>query len=143
MSDTADTRRTAELAKIHLAKKQLALDDDTYRAMLWTVARVHSARDLDDAGRRAVLEHLKARGFRGRPRTRSTRTTPPRDRAALVRKVQAQMRAANVFSEYVDGMAKRMFQVERWEWCNPDQLHRLVAALAYHIKRHGRHDGRE
>lgn len=90
-----DARR-AELAKIHLAKKQLGLDDETYRAMLWMVARVHSAADLDDAGRQAVLDHLKARGFRGGPRTRSARTTPAADREALVHKVQAQMRAANV-----------------------------------------------
>lgn len=143
MPSDPNPSRNAELAKIHLAKKQLGLDDETYRSMLWTVARVHSAKDLDSAGRRAVLDHLAGRGWKGKPKkSRAARTTPPADREALVRKVQALMREANVFSAYVDGMSRRMFQVDRWEWLNPDQLHRLVAALNYHIKRHGRHDSR-
>lgn len=55
------------LAKIHIAKKQLGLDDETYRAMLWTIARVRSAADLDFTGRQRVLHHLRKRGFQGKP----------------------------------------------------------------------------
>lgn len=143
MTSTANPSRNAELAKIHLAKKQLGLDDETYRAMLWTVARAHSAADLDLAGRRAVLEHLKGRGFKGKANHRAARVKPADDREALIAKLQAQMREANVFSSYVDGMAKRMFGVEKFEWCTPDQLHKLVAAMAYHIKRHGRHSAKD
>jgi len=42
--------RRAQLAKIHIAKKELGLDDETYRSMLWTIARVRSASDLDSHG---------------------------------------------------------------------------------------------
>lgn len=138
MTVNSNPSRNAELAKIHLAKKALGLDDETYRAMLWTLARVRSAKDLDDFGRRAVLDHLKARGFKGRAKGRST---PADDRAALINKIRRQMTEANVFSNYVDGMSKKMFQVERFEWCDQDQLRKLVAALNYHIKRKGRHGG--
>ena len=33
--------------------------------------------------------------------------------------------------EYADGMAKKMFKVEKLIWCTPQQLHKLVAALEY------------
>lgn len=132
MSNAVNPSRNAELAKIHLAKKQLGLDDETYRAMLWTLARVRSAKDLDEAGRRTVLDHLRARGFKSKPKGR---TTPADDREALIKKIRRQMEVANVTSAYVDGMSKRMFKSDRFEWCNPDQLRRLVAALNYHIKR--------
>lgn len=55
--------RNIELAKIHIAAQQLGMDDDTYRDMLWSVGRVRSAKDLDLAGRQAVLSHLVGCGF--------------------------------------------------------------------------------
>lgn len=55
--------RRADLAKIHLAKKELGMSDEDYRAMLWTQGRVHSSADLDHAGRQRVLAHLKACGW--------------------------------------------------------------------------------
>jgi len=51
MSKLARDHRNAELGKIHLAKKDLCMTDEEYRAMLWSVGRVNSAKDLDYAGR--------------------------------------------------------------------------------------------
>jgi len=57
-------RRRSELAKIHLAKKRLALDEETYRA---TIARVcggkTSAGDLDEDERGKLLDEFKRFGF--------------------------------------------------------------------------------
>ena len=50
----------AELGKIHIGKKQLFEDDGAYRDMLEAVAGVRSAAVLDEAGRRKVLEHMRA-----------------------------------------------------------------------------------
>ena len=62
MTPARDDARRAEIAKIHIARAQLGLDDDTYRAMLYGVtARVYSAAELTAAERRAVLDHLRAR----------------------------------------------------------------------------------
>lgn len=63
MSKLARDHRNADLAKIHLAKKALAMTDEDYRAMLWTQGRVHTAADLDHVARQRVLEHLKACGW--------------------------------------------------------------------------------
>ncbi|MCS4503870.1 regulatory protein GemA [Arhodomonas aquaeolei] len=134
MSTAADARRR-ELAQIHLAAKQLGMDDDNYRAMLWSVARVRSAKDLDAGGRRAVIDHLKAVGFRPR---RKGRTSVGENKQQLAAKVRAQLQAAGKPEGYADGMARKMFEVERWEWCSPDQLRRLIAALNYQARREAR-----
>lgn len=57
--DSAGGRR-ADLAAIHVAKKALGWDDDTYRDILWTVCQVRSSGDLDFAGRKRLLAHLSA-----------------------------------------------------------------------------------
>lgn len=71
--------RSIQIAKIHIGATDRMLidgvDDSAYRDMLWSVARVRSAKDLDDNGRRKVLDHLRALGWvdpspprRGQPR---------------------------------------------------------------------------
>lgn len=65
-ADNDDVRRR-ELAMIHVAKKQLGMEDDAYRALLWSIARVNSAADLDWAGRKQLLDHMKKCGFKARP----------------------------------------------------------------------------
>lgn len=131
MMTTNDTRRR-ELAAIHIGAAQIGMQRDAYEDMLWAVARVRSAKDLDNAGRQRVLDHLRACGARFK---RRGRTQPAEGKAGLVGKVRAMLAAAARPDAYADGMAKRMFHVERFEWCNEDQMRRLVAALNYDAKR--------
>lgn len=147
MTAAPDTRKR-ELAQIHIAKAQLGLDDDTYRAMLWTVGRVRSAGDLDYAGRRAVLEHLKARGFTTqRPLRKENADLRKKnaawnwvnnaapDRQAMLRKLAVMLNADNREKAYVDAIAKHMFGVDLVEFCKPDQLHRIISALTFDANR--------
>jgi phage gp16-like protein len=53
------------LAKIHLAKKQLAMGDEAYRDMLQRVAGAPSAGALDLPKLEAVLKEMRRLGFRG------------------------------------------------------------------------------
>lgn len=59
--------RNIELAKIHMAAGALGLikqgEDSAYRDMLWSLARVRSAKDLDTAGRQRVIKHLRSCGW--------------------------------------------------------------------------------
>ena len=52
------------LAAIHVAKKQLGLDDDTYRAMLVRVTGKASTKDMTEAERNRVVEELRGKGFK-------------------------------------------------------------------------------
>lgn len=128
--------RSRDLARIHVLKKDLGLDDDQYRTMLWTVARVDSAKDLDTHGRTQVIEHLEAHAKRAgvlRPRQKAAP-----GKAAMVSKIRALLINAPGGARddaYADALAQRMFRVERFTWCSGDELHRLIAALMIDAKR--------
>lgn len=53
-----------QIALLHVAKKQLSLDDDSYRAILARYGRCESAADLNQPGFTAVMKYLTAMGFR-------------------------------------------------------------------------------
>lgn len=138
--DAQQARRT-ELAKIHMGAKQLGMDpadknpNSAYRDMLWVIARVRSSSDLDGYGRQKVIQHLARCGATFK---RPGRPTPAADKQALVAKVRAQLAAAGRPDAYADGMARKMFTVDRYEWATPEQLRRIVAALSYDAKRRAR-----
>lgn len=133
MSKLARDHRNSDLAKIHVAKKQLGLSDEDYRAMLWTQGRVHSASDLDHTGRRRVLDHLQACGFKpaaAKATKRPARPTPSPDKVKLVRRIRAQLISLDRLPDtYADGIAHQMFGLKFYEWGTPDQLHAITAAL--------------
>lgn len=125
----AEVRRR-ELAKIHVAKKQLGMDEDIYRGMLRAVAGAESAADLDVQGRRRVLGHLCSRGFDAKPARKPYPGTPHNrnvpERAPLMRKLSAQLTEAKLPWAYADGIAKRVCKVDKVAFCNPDQLYKVV-----------------
>jgi phage gp16-like protein len=128
-----DADRKRQLARIHQAKKALALDDDTYRALLERVTGLKSSADMTAAQRNAVLREFARLGFKvddqqrragaflGRPK--NVREVP------MLRKVEALLTDARRPWSYAHALAKTMFGSNRVEWLQPDQLHKLVAAL--------------
>jgi len=54
------------MALLHIAKKQLGLDDETYRDVLSVQAGVESAKDLDIAGFARVMGRFEELGFRSK-----------------------------------------------------------------------------
>ena len=135
MSKLARDHRNTDLAKIHVAKKQLGLTDEDYRAMLWTQGRVNSASDLDHAGRQRVLEHLRACGFKPVASTttkRPARPTPAPEKIKLVRRIRAQLISLNGLPDtYADGIAEQMFGIQYYEWATCEQLQAITTALTY------------
>lgn len=72
------------LAAIHVAKKKLGLDDDTYRAVLLRVTGKSSAADLDERERQSVLEEFRRTGF-----TKAARTSRTKLEGRFAKKLQA------------------------------------------------------
>lgn len=141
MQTVGNAERNADLAMIHIAKKQLALEDEAYRDLLYTIGRVRSAAELDFAGRKRVLEHFRKCGFKPLVKRPQPATgwewvnNAADDRKPLLRKIAVMLRDSDREKAYVDSMAKRMCHVERIEFCAPDQLHDIVSALMYDQKR--------
>lgn len=59
------------LAKLHIAKKQLGLDDDTWRDLLERETGKRSSKDMSHGERGRVLDVLKQQGFK--PSSKSSR----------------------------------------------------------------------
>ena len=69
---------------------------------------------------------------------RPARPTVPHDKRPLVRRIRAQLISlGNLQDAYADGIAKQMFGVDLFEWCNHEQLHKITAALGYEQQRRG------
>lgn len=132
--------RNKDLARIHLAAKELGMDQDTYRAFLKVLTGKESARELDDRQRWKVLQELGHQGaasgtqvsHSGRPKPQGPAKDP------MIRKIEAHLATAKRPWAYVHAMAQRMFSVDRVECCDTTQLHSIVAALELDAKRHGR-----
>lgn len=114
MATKARSARSIELAKIHIAAAQLHLlrpvDDSAYRDMLWSIARVRSAKDLDAGGRAAVLNHLRAAGWKD-PSSPQRGTSRGRyqkgSQAALIRWLWTQLAGAGAVHDASDRALRR------------------------------------
>jgi hypothetical protein len=144
-----DHARNRELARIHIMKAELKLEDDDYRAQVHAMTGFDSAGACDWTGRKKLIAHLEslkraygmaprgargARGGGGAPaRARSPRTAKL---DPLGRKVVAMWMAlhdAGVVRKStertLDAYVKRMTGVESIAWCSADQKRRLVESL--------------
>lgn len=131
----AKNNRQAIIARIHIAKKELGLDDETYRAMLQQVTKHNSCADMHISDLYRVMEHLKTLGYKPSTRKFGKRPNPPQDKVALMSKVEALLADRRLHWNYAHAMAQRMFKVEKVDWLDRDQLWRLVASLQKHAKK--------
>ncbi len=152
-----DTRRSL-LAKVHIAKKDLGLDDAAYRAVL---ARhgVESSKDLDTKGMEKLLLHFEKLGWEaktarkrkgdkhGAPknlgRGHGKGNAKPYDRSMLMTKIEALLaekgtdQGKHVPWDYAAAILKRMHKLDSLEWATADQLRGVMVALIKGGKRKG------
>lgn len=120
------------LAKIHIAKKDLALDDDAYRGLLQRVAGVGSARDLSDRQADSVIAELKRLGWKPKAATRA-----PSQRADL-RKLYAlwgALHAGPLDRDALRSWVAARFKVSAPEFLKPDQTREAIEQLKAWQKR--------
>lgn len=138
-----DSRRR-DLAQIHIAKKDLALDDETYRSVLIRVAGVDSSADLDARGRAKVLDEFKRLGWTyrkpGRKRAGARRQahTPIANKArALWVSLYQLGEIDDAREEALAAFAARQTGVDDPAWITPQQGYKLVEALKARCARAG------
>ncbi|MEJ2792058.1 regulatory protein GemA [Iodobacter sp. LRB] len=124
----------AHLAQIHIAKKQLAMDDDTYRAMLKEIAGVESAKNLSVPKALAVLAHLKRRGFK--VTSAKAGSSRPLDQEETSKKIRALWLflhdlggVKNPSEAALGAYVKRITGVEALQWINHRQAETLIESL--------------
>lgn len=134
-----DTKKA--LAMVHLAKKDLRLDDDMYRNLLKDRFGVGSAKDLTPAQLGLLLDQFRQLGFK--PSKKPAEVKKGRNTGRLLAKIEALLAAKGqdegrfVPLSYAEGLLKKMTGVEKLEWATPEDLRKVVAALSVHNRRHG------
>ena len=122
----------ATTAAIHVAKKQLALEDDSYRDLLQRVAGVRSARDLDETGARKVMTEFERLGFVNQVKT----VRGGRDLRPLARKARALWISLHNLDEIdnaddraLAAFAQRITGKKAMRFCDTNDLNRVVEGL--------------
>lgn len=135
----ADARNTA-LKAVHASKRQLALDDDTYRALLERMTGKRSASELDAHQLRRVLSEMRRLGAvqptqphpKGRSKPAHYPGTPHNidSLPAQIEVVEALLTEMRLSWGYADAIARRMFRVDKVAWLrDPQQVVAILAAL--------------
>lgn len=135
--------RRRQIAAIHAAAKELHMDEDTRRALIERVTGARSSADLDGPGRAAVLAELRRLGAgrvgHARPHPGRPRNMAARPMLARIEQLLADMKLTWA---YADGIARRMFGIERLSFADAPKLRAVIAALYVEQKRRAADPGR-
>ena len=124
------------MAKIHIGKKDLGLDDGTYRDVLWRVTGKRSCKDMTIAQLQDVVKDMENSGFK--PKAAPKHGKKPSvvgKREPLMGKIHAMLTDMGLHWNYAHGMADSMFKIKRLQWLNDSQLYKLTQALSVHQQR--------
>lgn len=132
-----DARSTA-LKAVHASKRQLGLDDDTYRDLLARVTTKRSASELDAVQLRKVLTEMRRLGAAqptqpregGRAKPAHYPGTPHNidTLPAQIEVVEALLTEMRLSWGYADAIARRMFRVDKVAWLKDSR--QVVAILS-------------
>jgi phage gp16-like protein len=135
---TADQLRLSDTKKIHIAKKDLAMDDATYRALLLRVTGKTSSKDCSPRERQLLLEEFARLGFKVKAKTagRSLPQVAP-ERMPRMRKIEALLAEAKRPWSYLDPIIANLKR-SSIQFCDEEDLSKIIAALMADAMRHGR-----
>lgn len=138
-----DRRRRAMLAKIHVARKQLQLDEDDYRQILLDETGRSSSGDCTEAELERALKRFEALGFKPLPKAGPASVNRPAQHP-LARKARAlwislyHLGAVDSPTEKaLEAFARRQLKCERLVWADQRQGYKLIEALKAMAARHG------
>lgn len=132
------TRRAA-VVKVQIARRDLGLDEDTYRAMLSRITGQTSATTCTDAQLGAVLSELKAKGWKPKvikggkigPASRPKPAAHPVARKARAMWISLhQLGVVRDPSEKaLEAFARRQLGVDAMQWAVASDAYALIEAL--------------
>jgi len=134
------------LARIHIAKKELALSDATYRDMLGFNFGVESAKELTEQQALELIELFKAKGWKPAPFNPDHRRKTggqfieikPGPAAKQQRKALALWHALGYDMDKLHARVKKQFGVNRFERLDDHEaLHILITDLEHRLKTQG------
>jgi len=128
-----------KLAQIHIAKQQLGLDDEAYRALLARAAGVRSAKDLSDRGVTLVLQEFRRLGWRPKAPKRAGRKPSTFSKHEQMIKVEALLAELGAPWAYAEAIGRQQTGLARLEWLRTERQFRgVIAALSVELEKRSR-----
>lgn len=135
------------IAKVHIAKAQLGLDEDTYRQILFDQTGHMSASDCDEVELEKVVRHFEARGFKPRvvagkgkavgAARRPADHAPARKARAMWISLYHLGAIDNPAERALEAFGARQLKVEALQWADQALCYKLIEALKAIAERHG------
>lgn len=128
------TQTTLRLIKlIHVAKRDLKLDDDTYRHLLCETTKKESTRDMSVPQLERVLATLKARGFVVKSKQAGTRAQAKDPQSKKIRQLWLQLKMLNALNDSSEAAlaayVKCITGVAALQWLNSQQASLVIETL--------------
>lgn len=139
-SNPAETRQRL-IKLIHVARRELGLDEDTYRTMLRTAGGADSTTLMDVRALKAVVEHAKRAGFKVRATSKAASTSTARPDRRQDTSVEARkVRALWLFLHHLGAVrdpseralatyVKRIAKVDDLHWAPGAAMFKLIETL--------------
>jgi hypothetical protein len=143
-------KQSSDRIKIHIARKELLMDDQTYRDILRVnFPGAESSKDLDDEQIKKLIRIFQSRGWKqkrpamvkngragSRPVNDNYRKIPDGPYAAMQRKVLALWAALGYDVKKLDSRVKKQYGIDRIEWLRDyDKLHIIITDLEDRVRR--------
>ena len=138
--------KSSRIKLIHVAKRELALSDDCYRAMLMRVTGKNSSRHLNVIELGRVVAEFERLGFKKKPSNRAGEKNAGDDpQINKIRAIWIELGKAehieNPSEKALIGWIKRQTVRDHPRFCTPTELARCIVALKLWAVRVGVDDG--
>lgn len=130
---TAEQKRKGLIAKIHVGKQQLNMEDDVYRQFLYEITGQDSCKEMDLFQLQRVMAKMERLGFNPTRKNIGAKPLHKTDVSAMMNKLAALLATSGKSWAYANGMARHMFGKEQVNQLDAVSLRKLIAALNIHI----------
>ena len=138
--DRLSQHRRAMTAKVQIARKQLAMDEDDYRQIVTDESGQRSLAACTDRQLESVLNRMKGLGFKPLPK-KGSQAGAQHPMAKKARALWISLHHLGVIEnpseQALEAFAKRQLNCERLVWARQSDAYRLIEALKAMAKRNG------
>lgn len=139
-----DPVRRQLIGKVHIARKDLGIEEDDYRAILFRLTQHSSAKDCSTAELVAVVEEFKRKGWKpAQPKGRKPADARPADHPSA-KKARALWISLhhlgaikNPSDQALEAFACGQLKCERLQWADQGKTDSLIEALKAMAEREG------
>ena len=143
-ADSQEKRRKSLVAKVKIAQKQLGLDDDTYRDLLFAVTKQRSATKLKPWQLENVLQRMKLLGFKDKPaKAAKVEKLADDGQSRMIRGLWLELHGVGKVQDssepallsWVKGQFKVSEGIEALQWLSVRQKRRIIEQLKFWLAR--------